>query len=484
MLNPETHFVQTRWDTIIVGAGPAGLFSALSLVAGGARNVLLIDAGPDVEARRRLEGGAGDASAHYEAGIGGAGLFSDGKLSYSLEVGGHLETELDDGQRSDLVDQIKRVFDHLLDAEDDTSLQDGVTPEQIAACERDARAAGLAFRYYPVSHIGTDRCADVIVSLRNRLGDHGVAVRADSQLVDLQIDPSSGQKVASVRCDGKTYALRANSVILAMGKIGALQQSRLCDSLGLQRGSQPIYLGVRLETTADAMLPLFATSRDPKYSMALDGDTKIKTHCASTNGEVIALNYDGLPLAGGHNYSYAVSQRSGFSILWDGLQVGDGAFAVARDIMHRAKDLAGSRLLVQSVADYRSRRMSTSRSLWDTPLTCRKSVPGDLRRVLPAEFFDHADAFLERLEALAPGFTDDAVMYAPAIEWWMPRLALDGQRMQTSLPGVYACGDGSGWSQGIVHAAATGMLAACAITGRSADVGDWIRAPSRSLAPL
>src|SRR5437870_10543656 len=106
-----------RWDALVVGAGPAGMFASLGLVVGGART-LLVDAGPDADVRRRLplgqvhrRGGEVD----YESGVGGAGLFSDGKLCLSLDVGGHLEARLSARERGRLLTELEEVFGALLD---------------------------------------------------------------------------------------------------------------------------------------------------------------------------------------------------------------------------------------------------------------------------------------------------------------------------------------------------------------------------------
>jgi uncharacterized protein len=476
-MKPQSGVERSNWDTIVVGAGPAGLFTALSLAARGDRQILLLDAGPDVDARRGGTRPAGGVAAFYEAGIGGAGLFSDGKLSYSLDVGGHLETAIPASLRARLVTTIKSVFDELLgdrDVPDDFVALTAVDQHHEAA-----QAVGLQYRHYPVAQVGTDRCADVIARLRSHLHRLGVSISPRTRMVDVNLEAESDAKLVDVDQDGRQRVLRAETVVLAMGKIGALDQAHLCERLGVARRSQPIYVGARFETSADAVLPLFAASRDPKYSLALPRGDKVKTHCASRNGEVIALNYNGLPLAGGHNYSYAVSKRSGFSILWDGLPINDG-FECAQSIMESARKLAGQRLLVQTFSDLQAGRPTRASGLRGIDLTCPSSVPGDLRQVLPHEFFRHAESFLTRLAALAPNLTQDAVMYGPAIEWWMPRLALDPMTMRTTVPGLYACGDGSGWSQGIVHAAATGLLAGQAIAGDPGDLCAALRHPGGS----
>lgn len=462
------------WDVVIAGAGPAGMFAALSLAAAGVERVLLLDAGPDVDARRQAgsgEDGARPRRADYERGIGGAGLFSDGKLCLSLDVGGHLETALGDDARAALLADLQEAFAHLTE---DVHPRD-LDRADAQAMAQTAEDAGLAFKYYPVAHIGTDRCHDVVRRLRAVIEAQGTVLRPDTELLDVELDADGITKLVTVRDEAdRLEYLRAQNVVLALGKVGAATEAELCERLGVTLKDQPLYVGVRFEASAPALDPLFSLTKDPKYNLRLPGGDKVKTHCASEEGEVIALSYSGLPLAGGHNYSDTRTGRSGFSILWDGLRRDTTPCETAQAIMRRAKARAGDRLVVQRLADYEQARTSTAASLAGLPLSCSDVVPGDIREILPADFFPHMEEFLARMAELAPGLADQAVMYAPAIEWWMRRVEVQNAFMETAVPGVYACGDGSGWSQGIVHAAATGLLAAGGIHGQEVSVGAWV----------
>jgi uncharacterized FAD-dependent dehydrogenase len=437
--------------------------------------VTIVDAGPDIGERRRasdLSREAGAGHPDYERGVGGAGLFSDGKLCLSLDVGGHLEQSLDAERRATLLAQIDGVFRGLVEGP--------FAPRHAAAAslrELTSAAAhsGLRFKYYPVAHIGTDRCGDIIVALRQILAAGGVTFLADTELVDLDLDPLSGDKTASVLSGGVLGKIRAQQVVLAMGKVGADRQAGLCRGLGIESRNQPVYVGVRFETSARCLEPLFAVTKDPKYSLPLADGSRVKTHCASEHGEVIELRYSDLPLAGGHNYSHAQTSRSGFSILWDGFKHEGDSYGAAMEIMRHANELGGGRLLTQRILDYRQGRATTAEGLAGLDLTCRTAVGGDVRSLLPEEFFSAMDLLLGRLEGLAPELIDEtSVVYAPAIEWWMQRIDVDDRFMSDAVPGLAVCGDGSGWSQGIVHAAATGLLAATGLHGRDVDVAKWL----------
>lgn len=439
----------------------------------------VIDAGPDVDDRRHasdLSRDVGWGHPDYERGVGGAGLFSDGKLCLSLDVGGHLESSLEPGLRDSLLAQIEGVFQSLISG---PLVEREVKPGDLRHLTEQAAANALRFKYYPVAHIGTDRCANVIARLRDVLAAAGVSFLPRTELLDLDWDRETGQKIAAVRSEGALEEIRAEQVVLAMGKVGARRQARLCLDLGCEIESQPIYVGVRFETRADLLEELFAATKDPKYSLTLPDGSRVKTHCASEHGEVIALHYSGLPLAGGHNYFDAQTSRSGFSILWDGLDHGGDSYGAAEKIMRRAEELGGGHLVAHRILDYRRGRPSRDGAL-PADLSHRDAVAGDIRAILPREFFPAMDQLLGRLENLVPGFVDEsAVAYAPAIEWWMERVDVDERFMLGTAPGIASCGDGSGWSQGIVHAAATGLLAAAGIHEKRADVAEWVARASR-----
>jgi hypothetical protein len=448
---------------VIVGGGPAGLFSALGVLAVRPASVLILDSGPDIDERRSatwpFDTGA-PASDDYIRGIGGAGLFSDGKLCMSLDVGGRLEEALDASERGRLLALIEATFTALVG----DLRAESADEKRAVRCKKIASDAGLQFKYYPVLHIGTDHCARVIRDLRNCLQDQGAAISAHTRVLNLAIE-ASGEKRLTFLHRGTVGSLLADNVVLAMGKVGAAEQANFCRRLDIQISSRPLYLGLRLETDAEAMAPLFSLSKDPKYSMRLGDGSKIKTHCASANGQVLDLHYDGLPLAGAHNFRDRQTGRSGFAVLWDGFRATGGTYDAARDVMRRVGDVTRGRLLVQSWQDYVAGRRSDEGGVSSLLLSQPHCAPGDVRDFLPTEFFAAFDEFIARLARICPGLPGGrAALFAPAIEWWMNQID-SGAHMQTAVRGLYSCGDGSGWSQGIVHAAATALWASEGMTG-------------------
>ena len=136
------------------------------------------------------------------------------------------------------------------------------------------------------------------------------------------------------------------------------------------------------------------------------------------------------------------------------------------------KGLAGGRLLVQRLADFRNNVATTTKQLASNLIhasNTANAVPGNIAALnLPLDFNNKFAEFMNNLNQVVPGIgSGETLLYAPAVEWWMERVAVD-QNMETMVPGLYAIGDGAGLSQGIVHAGATGILAARGIVQKNA----------------
>jgi uncharacterized protein len=462
---------QQTWDVIVIGGGPSGLFAALGVALTSRYKVLLIDAGKDIYERsssnisnlitQNLEN-----KTDYLRGIGGAGLFSDGKLTFSLRAGGNLYSILNSEQEVRLLKVIIESFGLFLDFTD----FEPANENEIIAAKKEANQIGLDYTYHPVLGIGTDRCKNIIAQVKNTLVELGVKIVSNCELTDLLITKERNTKIAHVESQGCEYKIESKNVVLCMGKSGSKFQSDLCQKLGSKISPRPMYIGMRLESDEDAIKELFKLSKDPKLSEFFSDNSKIKTHCASDGGEIIKLTYDGLPLVGGHNFHQVDrtrrSGRSGFSILWNGIQIDDEPYLLARKIMEEINQFTNGNLLIQTLGDFVENIASTRENIAKINISNKFCTPGNIREFLPVNFVEKSMSFILKISKIVPRILGDStVLYAPSIEWWMNNIEIVNNYMETSNQGIYACGDGSGWSQGIVHSAATGILAAEGITG-------------------
>jgi len=442
-------------EILIVGAGPAGLFSALILSEYQGVNVSIFDSGLPIDQRNHA------TPEDLVSGVGGAGLFSDGKLCIDLHVGGYLNTVLTNSELNDITDKILGYVFKVM-----PELQFSRSKHVQFQDYKKETQSGFYTKNYPVLNIGTDRGKILIERLVSLLTERGIHIESCTKVSSIK-KIQNRFKVSTVKTgiDDTKYF---DEVISALGKVGAEQQSDMCKSLGVMQSNNPMFMGVRLETNSDVISSLFKSSSDPKIKVLLPDGSHIKTHCASNNGEVACASYNGYPMAVGHQYNNYKSGRSGFALLWDGIRYPghEDSHSYAKSILKRFKDDIGDGLALQSLPDFLNNQQT---QLIDNGfnMTCKNYKQVNLWDLFPKEVCLALKVMIEALIKKFPNLNQKStVLYAPVIEWWMSTIHVNGASMETSLPGYYVCGDGSGWSQGIVHAAATGVLAAESIISK------------------
>lgn len=448
-------------DVLVVGAGPAGLAAAWRIRQRSQLRVFLIDAGDDIYHRLARRQSRSADQDHLVSGVGGAGLFSDGKLCLSLDVGGDLPAQVSTRQKRVLLSQVKALMQGALCSKTQHPVHGNFEPSMTSLGD-------LQHLDYPVLHIGTDRAGEQIRHLCNELRRAGVTLMPRCRLLDIERNRLNFR--AAVEKDGELTSIQSRFVVLALGKVGAAVQAELCRGMQINIAPQPMDIGVRLETDANSVSDVFRRGGDQKFKMFFSDKSRIKTHCVAAGGDILRLSYNGLPLAGGHSFSDAGGGRTSFSLLWNGIRSNTHSYDEAARIMRRVADVSGGKLLVQTLHDYRRGIASSVADVARCRMSLQDWTAGDLRSVLPTEYFHRLDAFLDELSIISPGVASEtSVLCAPAIEWWMSRVHTDAN-MRTAVPGLYVAGDGAGWSQGIVQAAATGLLAANGVVADARSV--------------
>lgn len=445
-------------DTLIVGAGPAGLIAALMIkLLKPECDVTILEQGVSASRRKRDM-----ASRDWVQGIGGAGLYSDGKLCMTLDVGGHLKELLSDHEKQQLLLLLENLF---------KTLGNHVLPEFKKHNEPLDNTRYIhtdqqkVQKIYPVWHIGTDHSITMIEEIIHQLEKLNIRILSEHTVLDINKDQEEFLLTVKSPSQPEYKVFKSHKVILAMGKVGAKQQAEFCEHLGVKTSTLPMYMGVRLEADSQNIQTLFSESKDPKFARIFEDGTKIKTHCGTQGGQVATLNYEGLPLAGGHSNHDIKTDRSGFALLWNGIQITQNPFDEAKALLKKTTDTAGNRLIAQLLNDFIERKPANNHLSTLKQLTNQNILPVNLWDFLPETLSERILMFIEDLARKAPGIkSPDTVLYAPAIEWWMKKVSVSDKTMETSCPGLYVCGDGAGWSQGIIHASATGVLAASSIT--------------------
>jgi uncharacterized FAD-dependent dehydrogenase len=442
------------YEVIIVGAGPAGIFAALTLADAGAKPVLLIELGKDIGERCRED---------MLCGWGGAGAYSDGKLTLSPEVGGFLGEFLDRGA---LLQLLKRA-DAIWLAHGAPDRLFGDPSGKLEELSDRARMADLALIPSRIRHIGTENCPVVLERLRRSLEDR-IQIRTGSQVDRLL---SENNRIRGVQLSGGE-TITSRFVVAAPGRSGAAWMKREAESLGLQTTVSPVDIGVRVELPAPVLQELTDAIYESKliyYSKTFDD--KVRTFCMNPYGEVVIEKTSQLVTVNGHSYARKKSENTNFAILVSSAftepfhdPIGYGLYIA------RLANLLGEGAIVQRLGDLLTGRRST-RARIDRCLTrptLPQATPGDLSFVFPYRHLVSIIEMLQALEKLAPGvYSRHTLLYGVEVKFYSNRIQLTPE-LETDVANLFTIGDGAGITRGLLQASASGILAAGAILKRIA----------------
>ena len=440
---------------IIVGCGPAGIFTALTLAENGIGGVILFDKGNELEKRERHN------ARDVLCGWGGAGAFSDGKLNISTEVGGYLSEFLD---KNDLVRLLKNTDEVFVKhgAPDRVFGDSTVSVEEIAD---QASLAGLEFIPTVIRHIGTENCQRVLNDMRKAL-DGKVEVRTCCQVQSLLEE--DGQIKGVKLSNGEV--INSNFVVAAPGRVGANWMKGEVESLGLRTMVSPVDIGVRVELPATILKKITDVTYEPKliyYSKTFDD--KVRTFCMNPYGEVVTEENEDITTVNGHSYARRKSDNSNFAILVSSnfTEPFRDPIAYGRYIA-RLANLLGGGAIIQRLGDLLAGRRSTKDRIDHclTRPTLLTATPGDLSFVLPYRHMQSIIEMLEALDKLATGvFSRHTLLYGVEVKFYSNRIEVSSE-METKVKNLFAIGDGAGVTRGLLQASACGVIAARAIVSR------------------
>lgn len=423
----------------IVGAGPAGLFSAYELAKHGLKP-LVIERGKRPLERSRKE---------MLYGVGGAGLFSDGKLNLSPFIGGDLTEFTTLEEANSIIEEIKDVFlKHGVQA------QMFFDEERMKEIERKARAHGI--RYVPVKqmHIGSDVLPKVMDSFMRELESMGVRFKLGKSVKVIR------ERKGFYEVDG----IKTKFLLVAPGRAGVSWLYKNAKRLGLSFKHNPIDVGVRVEVPASVMEHITSVSWDPKFHIyTRTYDDFVRTFCVNPYGFVVDEHYKSFVLVNGHAMKSKTTENTNFALL---VRIGleepvENTTAYGEQIARLATTLGGGKVLLQRLGDLRRGRRSTwsriKRSFVEPSF--RNVTPGDISMALPHRVVEDIMEAIEMLDRIMPGVAaDSTLLYCPEIKFYALRIITD--HSLKAKPRFYVAGDGAGVSRGIVAAAATGIIAA------------------------
>jgi uncharacterized FAD-dependent dehydrogenase len=461
--------MKKSYDVIIIGGGPAGIFAALELTQTEGLSILLIEKGKDIDQRQCPVRDTGDTCVECQpcnlvCGLGGAGAFSDGKLVLSSEVGGHLGEYLDEEHAAGLIKYVDELY-LKFGASGKVYGEDGVIEE----LGRKASEAGMRLIPTPVRHMGTENGFNVLKAMRDYLAPR-LEFKLNTMVARVLVEDGVVKGVETE--DGETYL--SKYLVLAPGREGADWLSRDAERLKLTMQRNPIDIGVRVEVPAAIMKTLTDALYEIKLEyMSRSFNDRIRTFCMCPAGEVIMESTGGTDpviTVNGHSYASRKSDNTNFALLvsTDFTEPFHEPIAYGK-YLARLANLLGGGVLVQRFGDLLEGRRSTPGRIekGEVRPTLKSAAPGDLSFVLPYRPLTGLIEMLKAMDRLTPGVASpDTLLYGIEVKFYSVRPRLN-TCLETEIKNMFAVGDGTGVSRGLVQASASGLVAAVEIMRRA-----------------
>jgi len=455
------------YDVAIVGAGPAGIFASLELCNAGL-NVLLLDKGRAIDARVcPVQNGSRCcmlcSPCYLVSGFGGAGAFSDGKLTLSTQIGGRLEELVGFNQARALIDYVDSVY-----------LKFGAPPEvygigeNAVALEREATLTGLTLTPVKLRHLGTEFCYAILQTMQNYLSPK-VDIKLGTTIRNVVVGDRSVKSVETSNGE----ILRCHYLILAPGREGAEWLCNEAQRLELSLYSNPVDVGCRIEVPMETMEKLTSTLYESKlefYSQSFND--RVRTFCMCPGGEVIMESTGGsdpVITVNGIGYTQPRTKNTNFALLVSTTftEPFHEPIAYGKYLARLANILSGG-VLVQRLGDLMGGHRSTQARLQNSPIkpSLKAATPGDLSFALPYRYLKSIVEMLQAMDRLVPGITSPhTLLYGVEVKFYSCRPKLTSC-LETEVGNMFATGDGAGVTRGLVQASASGIVAAREILKR------------------
>ena len=448
-----------KYDVIIVGAGPGGIFSAYELsIKSPELKVAVIESGTELKKRRcpidgdKIKSCVKCKSCAIMSGFGGAGAFSDGKYNITNDFGGSLYEYI--GRKS-AIELMKYV--------DEINLAYGGEGTKMYS------TAGTAFKTIcvqnklklldaSVRHLGTDINYIVLENIYKKLSK---SVDFYFNTPALFIEKTEEGYVVHT----KKGEFEGKNCIVSVGRSGSKWMETVCRDLEIPTQSNRVDIGVRVEIPAVIFEHITSELYEGKIVYRTEKfEDRVRTFCMNPNGIVVTENTNGIVTVNGHSFEdpKKKTENTNFALLVSKhfSEPFKDSNGYAENIV-KLSNMLGGGVIVQRFGDLeRGRRSTHSRIEENTVIPTLSATPGDLSLVLPKRILDGIIEMIYALDKIAPGMAnDDTLLYGVEVKFYNMEVELN-EHLETKHKGLYVIGDGSGVTHSLSHASASGVYVA------------------------
>ena len=448
-----------NYDVIIIGAGPGGIFAAYELTKlRPDLKVAVFELGRSLEKRKcpingdTVKNCINCKVCSIMSGFGGAGAFSDGKYNITNDFGGNLHEHIGKKQALDLMKYVDSINTQYGGASTKLYTTEGTALRKVCMQNK------LNLLDVQVRHLGTDINYIVLENLYAYLKDK-VEFFFETPVKTIK-KAYNGYTV--VTDNGEFSCCK---LIVSVGRSGSSWMEKICNELGIETKSNRVDIGVRVELPAE----IFSHITDELYEGKIVYRTEkfednVRTFCMNPHGIVVNENTNGIKTVNGHSFEdpSKKTKNTNFALLVskhfsepfkDGNEYAES--------IARLSNMLGGGVIVQRFGDLMHGRRSTPTRIEEGTVTPTLSAtPGDLSLILPKRILDGIIEMIYALDKVAPGTAnDDTLLYGVEVKFYNMEVSVDNN-LETTLPGLYVIGDGSGVTHSLSHASSSGIFVA------------------------
>lgn len=461
------------YDLIIVGAGPAGIFTALEIIKKGSRDkILIIEKGKAVEKRVCPKSKTRECInckpyCNITTGFSGAGAFSDGKLSLSPEVGGDLPELIGYDNAEKMIKYTDQLY---LDFGADDKVEGVGNDEKVKDIRKKAIQAGLKLVDCPIRHLGTEKAQEIYFKIEQFLLENGVEIMfgVNVENIILKEDECVGVVVKEKQVEKEIFAKKT---VIATGRRGADWLERICEEHNILHEAGVVDIGVRVEVRNEIMEEV----NNVLYESKLIGypkpfKNKVRTFCQNPGGFVSQENYDNnLAVVNGHSYKELKSNNTNLSILCSAkfTEPFNQPIVYAQKVGELTNMLGNGKVLVQRYGDILDGKRTWQHELDNSNVrpTLPDAVAGDITSAMPYRPMLNIINFIKAVDEVVPGFaSNETLLYSPELKFYSNKIKMD-KNFNTNIKNLHCLGDSSGWTRGLMMASVMGVLMARSILG-------------------